>query len=43
LLVTVGGDLTVGYRIHDREGVQLFCVETVAGQARTPEAVCVLE
>jgi uncharacterized linocin/CFP29 family protein len=42
-LVTVGGDLTVGYRIHDREGVHLFCAETVAGQALTPEAVCVLE
>jgi uncharacterized linocin/CFP29 family protein len=42
-LVTVGGDLTVGYRIHDREGVHLFCAETVAGRVVTPEAVCLLE
>jgi uncharacterized linocin/CFP29 family protein len=38
----VGGDLSVGYRAHDREGVHLFCVETLAAQTLTPEAVCLL-
>lgn len=38
----VGGDLSVGYRWHDREAVHLFCAETVAAQLVTPEAVCVL-
>jgi uncharacterized linocin/CFP29 family protein len=41
-IVTVGGDLSVGYRAHDREVIHLFCVETVAGQVLTPEAVCLL-
>jgi uncharacterized linocin/CFP29 family protein len=39
-VLTVGGDLAVGYRHHDREAVHLFCVETVAAQFLTPEAVC---
>ncbi len=42
-IMTVGGDLAVGYRIHDGEGVHLFCAETIAGQVLTPEAVCTLE
>jgi len=41
-VVTVGGDLSVGYRAHDREGVHLFCVESVAAQTLTPQAVCLL-
>ena len=42
-VLSVGGDLSVGYRLHDRESVHLFCVETIGAQAATPEAVCVLE
>ena len=42
-VITVGGDLAAGYRLHDRDAVHLFCVETVAPQAVMPEAVCVLE
>jgi uncharacterized linocin/CFP29 family protein len=42
-MLTVGGDLGVGYRLHDRDAVHLFCVETVAAQAVTPEAVCLLD
>jgi uncharacterized linocin/CFP29 family protein len=41
-VLTVGGDLTVGYRWHDVEALHLFCVETVAAQLLTPEAVCLL-
>jgi uncharacterized linocin/CFP29 family protein len=41
-VLTVGGDLTVGYHSHDREAVHLFCMETLAAQAVTPEAVCLL-
>jgi uncharacterized linocin/CFP29 family protein len=42
-VLSVGGDLSVGYRLHDREAVHLFCVETLGAQIVTPEAVCVLE
>jgi uncharacterized linocin/CFP29 family protein len=42
-ILTVGGDLAVGYREHDRELVRLFCVETLAAQILTPEAVCLFE
>ena len=42
-VVTVGGDLATGYRLHDRDAVHLFCVETVAPQTITPEAVCRLD
>jgi uncharacterized linocin/CFP29 family protein len=42
-VLTVGGDLAAGYKMHDREAVHLFCVETIASQTVTPEAVCVLE
>ena len=42
-VLSVGGDLASGYRLHDREAVHLFCVETVAPQTVTPEAVCLLE
>jgi uncharacterized linocin/CFP29 family protein len=41
-VLTVGGDLSVGYRAHDRDGVHLFCVESVASQTLTPGAVCLL-
>jgi uncharacterized linocin/CFP29 family protein len=41
-LITVGGDFTVGYRWHDETAVHLFCVETIAGQLLTPEAVCLI-
>jgi uncharacterized linocin/CFP29 family protein len=41
-VVTVGGDLSVGYRQHDRDAVHLVCVETLAGQPITPQAVCLL-
>jgi uncharacterized linocin/CFP29 family protein len=42
-VITVGGDLSVGYRLHDRDAFHLFCVETVAPQTVSPEAVCLLE
>jgi uncharacterized linocin/CFP29 family protein len=42
-VITVGGDLAAGYRLHDRDAVHLFCVETVAPQTVAPEAVCILE
>jgi uncharacterized linocin/CFP29 family protein len=41
-VVTVGGDLSVGYRSHDQNAIHLFCVETITGQAVTPKAVCIL-
>ena len=42
-LITVGGDFTVGYRSHDDTAVHLFCVETIAAQLLTPEAVCLIK
>jgi uncharacterized linocin/CFP29 family protein len=42
-VLTVGGDLAVGYRLHDRDQVHLFCAETIAAQTVAPEAACVLE
>jgi uncharacterized linocin/CFP29 family protein len=42
-VISVGGDLATGYRLHDRDAVHLFCVETVAPQTVTPDAVCLLE
>src|SRR5215471_20527993 len=42
-LITVGGDFTVGYRAHDDKSLHLFCVETIAAQLITPEAVCVIK
>ena len=30
----------VGHRQHDREALYLMCVETVAAQLPTPQAVC---
>lgn len=42
-VITVGGDLSVGDRSHDAEALHLFCVETVAAQLMTPEAVCLLK
>jgi uncharacterized linocin/CFP29 family protein len=41
-VIIVGGDLSVGYRWHDLDALHLFCVETVAAQLTTPEAVCLL-
>jgi uncharacterized linocin/CFP29 family protein len=41
-VITVGGDLTVGYRAHDDTSVHLFCVETIAAQLLTPHAVCLI-
>jgi uncharacterized linocin/CFP29 family protein len=41
-VLTVGGDLATGYRSHDSDALHLFCVETVAAQTLTPEAVCLL-
>jgi uncharacterized linocin/CFP29 family protein len=41
-VITVGGDLSAGYRLHDRDAVHLFCVETIAAQLITPAAVCIL-
>jgi uncharacterized linocin/CFP29 family protein len=40
--ITVGGDFTVGYRAHDETAIHLFCVETIAVQVLTPEAVCLI-
>jgi uncharacterized linocin/CFP29 family protein len=42
-VISVGGDLATGYRLHDRDAVHLFCIETVAPQTATAEAVCLLE
>ncbi len=42
-LITVGGDLSVGYRGDDPEAVHLFCLETLVGRVVTPEAVSLLE
>ena len=35
-ILTVGGDLAVGYRSHDRDALHLFCVETLAPQTLEP-------
>lgn len=42
-LISVGGDLSVGFKLHDRESIHLFCVETLAAHTVTPEAVCRLD
>jgi uncharacterized linocin/CFP29 family protein len=42
-VITVGGDLTVGYHMQDHDAVHFFCVETLAGQTLSPEAVCLLD
>lgn len=42
-ILTVGGDLAVGYQSHDAEALHLFCAETVTAQVLTPQAVCILE
>jgi uncharacterized linocin/CFP29 family protein len=41
--ITIGGDFIVGYRSHDETAVHLFCVETVAAQLITPEAICLMK
>lgn len=41
-LITVGGDFTIGYRSHNETEVHLFCVETIAAQLLTPEALCLI-
>jgi uncharacterized linocin/CFP29 family protein len=42
-ILTVGGDLTLGYAYHDRDAVHLFCAETVTPRLVTPTAVCLFE
>jgi uncharacterized linocin/CFP29 family protein len=42
-ILSVGGDLATGYRMHDRDAVHLVCLETLAPQTVSPEAVCLLE
>lgn len=41
-ILTVGGDLAVGYCWHDETAVHLFCAESVAAQMLRPAAVCLL-
>ena len=41
-LISVGGDLSVGYRWHDLDALHLFCVESVSGRLLTADAVCLL-
>jgi len=41
-ILTVGGDLAVGYCWHDETAVHLFCAESVAAQMLRPAAVCML-
>jgi uncharacterized linocin/CFP29 family protein len=41
-VLTVGGDLGVGYCWHDQAAVHLVCGETVAARRLAPEAVCIL-
>jgi len=43
MVITVGGDFSVGYRWHDEEKVHFFCVETIAVQLLTPQAVCLIK
>ena len=43
VVVSLGGDLSVGCRMHDRQAIHLFCVETVAAQTVTPQAVGLLQ
>ena len=40
--IIIGGDFSVGYRWHDQNNVHLFCVETIAAQLITPEALCMI-
>lgn len=41
-VITIGGDLAVGYRSHNETAVHLFCVETVAAQLLAPTALCLI-
>jgi uncharacterized linocin/CFP29 family protein len=41
-VIVAGSDLSVGYRWHDLDALHLFCVESVAAQLLTPDAVCLL-
>jgi uncharacterized linocin/CFP29 family protein len=41
-VISVGGDISVGYREHDRSAVHLMCVETLGAQVLEPQAVCLL-
>jgi uncharacterized linocin/CFP29 family protein len=41
-LITVGGDLNVGYRADDDTSIHLFCVETISAQLLMPKAVCII-
>jgi uncharacterized linocin/CFP29 family protein len=42
-VITIGGDFSVGYRWHDENAVHLFCVETVAAQLLSPDALCLIK
>jgi len=42
-VISVGGDLATGYRLHDRDAVHLFCVETLAPQTVNADAVGILD
>ena len=42
-ILTVGGDLALGYAYHDRDAVHLYCAETMTPRLVTPAAVCLLE
>jgi uncharacterized linocin/CFP29 family protein len=41
-VLTVGGDLGVGYCWQDPAAVHLVCAETIATRRLAPEAVCIL-
>ena len=43
VILTVGGDLALGYAYHDRDAVHLYCAETMTPRLVTPAAVCLLE
>lgn len=41
-VVSVGGNLSLGYHYHDGGGLRPICLDTVAGLTDTPQAVCLL-
>jgi uncharacterized linocin/CFP29 family protein len=42
-ILTVGGDLAVGYVSRDDRNAHLYIVESIAPQLMSPEAVCLLK
>ena len=42
-ILTVGGDLTLGYAYNERDAVHLYCAETMTPRLVTPTAVCLFE